>query len=80
MRFLGSEEVISMGLFGSSWVTVRTESGARADDIDRLYANFKAEGLKAKVTMEGNSIKRIHVKKNDIDRAKELMEAFDENS
>lgn len=66
-----------MGLFGNRWVAVRTESGARADDIDRLDAWFKTHGLKSKVTLEGNSLKRIHVRKNDAARAAELMAAFD---
>lgn len=69
-------EVNAMGLFGNRWVAVRTESGARADDIDRLDAWFKSHGLKSKVTLEG-TIKRIHVRKNDTAQAAELMVAFD---
>lgn len=66
-----------MGLFGNRWVAVRTESGSRADDIDRLHAIFKSHGLKTKVTMEGSTLKRVHVLKKDTERAKELIDAFD---
>ncbi|MCU6708539.1 hypothetical protein M6D81_07390 [Paenibacillus sp. J5C_2022] len=68
-----------MGLFGGRWVVMRTEGGSRADQIDRLYALFKSEGLKTKITEEG-ALRRIHVKKKDTDRAKELMDAFDQES
>lgn len=66
-----------MGWFGSKWVVVRTESGTRVDDIDRLDAIFKSNGLKTKISLEGSSIKRIQVRKQDVDRAKELMQTFD---
>ncbi|MEK3884859.1 hypothetical protein [Paenibacillus sp. PL2-23] len=66
-----------MGLFGNRWVVVRTESGSRADDIDRLYALFKERGLKAKVELEGSTVKKVKVHKKDVDRAKELIDIFD---
>lgn len=72
-----SGEVIALGLFGNRWVAVRTESGTRADDIDRLYALFKSNGLKSKITSEGSTLKRISVLKKDTERAKELIDAFD---
>ncbi|OBR63638.1 hypothetical protein A7K91_06760 [Paenibacillus oryzae] len=67
-----------MGWFGSKWVVVRTESGSRVDDIDRLDAIFKSNGMKTKISLEGSSIKRIQVRKKDVDRAKELMQIFDD--
>lgn len=66
-----------MGWFGSKWVAVRTESGSRVDDIDRLDAIFKSNGLKTKVTLEGSSLKRIQVRKQDVERANELIDTFD---
>lgn len=67
-----------MALFWNRWVAVRTEGGSRAELIDQLQAHFKASGLKTKITIEGNSLKRIHVLKKDADQAKALLEAFDE--
>lgn len=67
-----------MALFWRKWVPVRTEGGSRAELIDRLQAHFKASGLKSKITTEGNALKRIHVLKKDADRAKELLDAFDD--
>ncbi|MCR2807423.1 hypothetical protein [Paenibacillus soyae] len=66
-----------MGLFGNRWVVMRSESGARADEIDRLYALFKEQGLKAKVEFDGGTVKRVKVHKNDVERAKELIDVFD---
>ncbi|WP_141506554.1 hypothetical protein [Paenibacillus luteus] len=67
-----------MALFWSRWIPVRTEGGSRSELIDRLQAHFKANGLKSKITIEGNSLRRIHVLKKDADLAKGLLEAFDE--
>ncbi|MGO4549308.1 hypothetical protein AB4Z29_31465 [Paenibacillus sp. 2TAB23] len=67
-----------MALFWNRWIPVRTEGGSRAELIDRLEAHFKANGLKSKITIEGNSLKRIHVLKKDADLAKVLLDAFDE--
>lgn len=66
-----------MGLFGNRWVAVRTETGSRTDVIDRLQALFKSHGIKSKITFEGSALKRIHVPKKEIERARELIEAFD---
>lgn len=66
-----------MVLWWNRWIAFRTEAGARADEIDRLHAYFKANGLKSKVTMEGGSLKRLHVRSNDEARAKELAASFD---
>lgn len=63
--------------FWSRWVAVRTEGGSRADLIDRLQAHFKSNGVKSKITNEGNSLKRIHVLKKDQERAMTLIEDFD---
>ncbi len=67
-----------MGLFGRKWVTVRTESGSKADDIDRLYAVFKSNGVKSKVLLEGSHLKKIQVTAKDVERAKELIDVFDQ--
>ncbi|CAM4352606.1 hypothetical protein FHS16_002683 [Paenibacillus endophyticus] len=67
-----------MALFWNRWIPVRTEGGSRAELIDRLEAHFKANGLKSKITIEGNSLRRIHVLKKDADLAKVLLDAFDE--
>lgn len=67
-----------MALFWNRWIPVRTEGGTRSELIDRLQAHFKANGLKSKITIEGNSLRRIHVLKKDADLAKGLLEAFDE--
>lgn len=67
-----------MALFWNRWLPVRTEGGSRSELIDRLQAHFKANGLKTKVTIEGNSLKRIHVLKKDAELAKVLLDAFDE--
>lgn len=67
-----------MGLFGKKWVTVRTESGSKADDIDRLYAVFKSNGVKSKVILEGSHLKKIQVTAKDVERAKELIDVFDQ--
>ncbi|WP_424766569.1 hypothetical protein [Paenibacillus sp. sgz302251] len=64
--------------FWNRWSSVRTEGGSRSELIDRLQEHFKANGLKTKVTLEGNSLKRIHVLKKDADKAKQLIETFDE--
>lgn len=69
-----------MALFWSRWIPVRTEGGSRSELIDRLQAHFKANGLKSKITIEGNSLKRIHVLKKDTAKAKELLDAFDEEN
>lgn len=69
-----------MALFWNRWVAVRTEGGARSELIDRLDAHFKSNGLKTKVTVEGNTLKRIHVLKKDADAAKPLLEAFDKEN
>lgn len=66
-----------MGLFGNRWVVVRAESGTKADEIDRLYSLFKGQGLKAKVEFDGSAVKRVKVHKNDVERAKELIDVFD---
>jgi hypothetical protein len=34
--------------------------------------------MKTKISLEGSSIKRIQVRKKDVDRAKELMQIFDD--
>ncbi|MDQ8734125.1 MULTISPECIES: hypothetical protein [unclassified Paenibacillus] len=67
-----------MALFWNRWIPVRTEGGSRSELIDRLEAHFKANGLKSKITIEGNSLRRIHVLKKDADLAKVLLDAFDE--
>ncbi|MGG1634689.1 hypothetical protein BK120_04435 [Paenibacillus sp. FSL A5-0031] len=67
-----------MALFWNRWVVIRTEGGSRSELIDRLEAHFKTNGLKTKITIEGNSLKRIHVLKKDADLAKTLLDAFDE--
>jgi len=67
-----------MALFWNRWIVVRTEGGSRSELIDRLEAHFKTNGLKSKITIEGNSLKRIHVLKKDADLAKTLLDAFDE--
>lgn len=67
-----------MALFGSRWIPVRTEGGSRSELIDRLQAHFKSNGLKSKITIEGNSFRRIHVLKKYADQAKVLLDAFDE--
>ncbi|WP_258235096.1 hypothetical protein [Paenibacillus agaridevorans] len=67
-----------MGLFGRRWVTVRTESGSKADDIDRLQAVFKSNGLKSKILMEGSHLKKIQVTTKDVERAKELIDVFEQ--
>jgi hypothetical protein len=67
-----------MALFWNRWIVVRTEGGSRSELIDRLDAHFKTNGLKSKITIEGNSLKRIHVLKKDADLAKKLLDAFDE--
>jgi len=65
--------------FWNRWISLRTEGGSRAEQIDRLQAHLRASGLKTKITDEGNSLKRIHVLKKNFDQAKELMEAFDKD-
>ncbi|MGO4179611.1 hypothetical protein AB4Z45_14930 [Paenibacillus sp. MCAF9] len=67
-----------MALFWNRWIVIRTEGGSRSELIDRLEAHFKTNGLKTKITIEGNSLKRIHVLKKDADLAKTLLDAFDE--
>ncbi|MDQ6421008.1 hypothetical protein RB620_16390 [Paenibacillus sp. LHD-117] len=67
-----------MGLFGNRWVTIRTESGTKADDIDRLQAVFKSNGLKSKILLEGSHLKKIQVTKKDMERAKELIDVFEQ--
>ncbi|MFC4777907.1 hypothetical protein ACFO9Q_13995 [Paenibacillus sp. GCM10023252] len=67
-----------MGLLWNRWTPLRTESGTRAELIDRLEAYFKVSGLKSKITLEGNGLKRIHVRTKDQDRARDLLAAFDE--
>ena len=69
-----------MALFWSRWIPVRTEGGSRSELIDRLEAHFKANGLKTKITIEGNSLKRIHVLKKNVEEAKVLLEAFDKEN
>lgn len=69
-----------MGLFGRKWVTVRTESGSKADDMDRLHAIFKSNGLKSKVIMEGSHLKKVQVTAKDVERAKELIDVFEQES
>lgn len=69
-----------MALFWSRWIPVRTEGGSRSELIDRLQAHFKANGVKSKITIEGNSLKRIHVLKKDTAQAKVLLDAFDEEN
>lgn len=69
-----------MALFWNRWISIRTESGSRADLIDRLQAHFKANGLKSKITLEVNSLKRIHVLKKDAARAQELLAEFDKEA
>lgn len=64
--------------FWNRWTPLRTEGGARAELIDRLEAHLKSNGLKAKITLEGNNLKRIHVLRKDEAKAKELLAAFDE--
>ncbi|WP_338553462.1 hypothetical protein [Paenibacillus sp. KS-LC4] len=65
-----------MGLLWRRWVAIRTESGSRADIIDRLEAHLKASGIKAKVTLEGN-LKRLHVLKKNVEAAQQQLDAFD---
>ncbi|GMK43413.1 hypothetical protein [Paenibacillus glycanilyticus] len=65
-----------MVLWWNRWTAFRTEAGSRADEIDRLHAYFKSNGLKSKVTLDG-SLKRLHVRSNDEARAKELAASFD---
>jgi len=67
-----------MALFWNRWIVIRTEGGSRSELIDRLEAHFKTNGLKTKITIEGNSLKRIHVLKKDADLAKTLLDTFDE--
>jgi uncharacterized protein YqgV (UPF0045/DUF77 family) len=69
-----------MALFWRRWIPVRTEGGSRSELIDRLEAHFKANGLKTKITIEGNSLKRIHVLKKDAEAAKVLLDAFDKEN
>jgi hypothetical protein len=69
-----------MALFWRRWIPVRTEGGSRSELIDRLEAHFKANGLKTKITIEGNSLKRIHVLKKNVEEAKVLLEAFDKEN
>lgn len=66
-----------MGLF-NKWTALRTEGGSRSELIDRLEAHLKANGLKAKVTQEGNQLKRLHVLKKNEEQAKALLEQFNE--
>ncbi|MGO4110711.1 hypothetical protein [Paenibacillus sp. YAF4_2] len=66
-----------MALWWNRWVAFRTEGGSRAEEIDRLQAHFKENGVKSKITLEGSSLKRIHVRSKDEDRAKELAASFD---
>lgn len=63
--------------FWNRWVSIRAEGGSRADLIDRLQAHLKTGGVKSKITNEGGSLKRIHVLKKELDQAKALLEAFD---
>ncbi|QAY67686.1 hypothetical protein [Paenibacillus protaetiae] len=65
-----------MGLF-SKWTALRTEGGSRAELIDRLEAALKAQGLKVKITDEGNNLKRLHVLQKQEQQARELLEQFD---
>ncbi|MFF2481237.1 hypothetical protein [Paenibacillus sp. NPDC058071] len=64
-------------LWWKRWIAIRTEGGSRADLIDRIEAHFKANGIKSKITLEGNSLKRIHVLQKDESLARELLAAFD---
>lgn len=64
--------------FWNKWVSVRTEGGSRSELIDRLQAHFKSNGIKSKITDEGSSLKRIHVRSNHVERARELMKDFDD--
>lgn len=66
-----------MGLF-NRWTALRTEGGARSELIDRLEAHLKANGLKTKITLEGNNLKRLHVLRKNEEQAKELLKQFDE--
>ncbi|MEF2244125.1 MULTISPECIES: hypothetical protein [unclassified Paenibacillus] len=65
-----------MGLFGGKWIAIRTASGSRADDMDRLYAILKSNGLKAKISTEGN-LKKVSVKAKDEEKARQLVEQFE---
>ncbi len=69
-----------MALFGNPWIALRTEGGSRVDHIDRIQASFKTQGIKTKVTDVGNGLRRIHVRKKDLERAKELLDLFDQEN
>ena len=66
-----------MGWFGGKWIAIRSASGARADDMDRLYAILKSSGLKAKISDEGGRLKTVSVKAKDEEAARLLVEQFE---
>lgn len=66
-----------MGLFGGKWIAIRSASGARADDMDRLYAILKSSGLKAKISEGAGKLKTVSVKAKDEEAAKVLVEQFE---
>jgi len=66
-----------MGLFTSSWIAIRTEGRTRSERIDQIEAILKSNGIKTKITDEGNGMRRAHVKKKELEKASQLIIGID---
>ncbi|MFD2117075.1 hypothetical protein ACFSTH_19840 [Paenibacillus yanchengensis] len=65
-----------MGWFGGKWVTIRTASGSKLDEAERLYALLKSNGIKAKVVEDG-VLRKVNVKAKDEQAARTLAQTLE---
>lgn len=70
------KEMMKMGWFGGKWVTIRTASGSKQDEADRLYAALKSSGIKVKLVEDG-LIRKVNVKAKDEQAAREVLQSLE---
>ncbi|RXZ83405.1 hypothetical protein EBB07_06215 [Paenibacillaceae bacterium] len=62
------------------WLTVKSEGGTRAEQIDRLQAYLKAQDIKAKTVSVSGSVRQLKVLRKDEARARSLVESFNQEA
>jgi hypothetical protein len=67
--------IVLISLSRSRWTVIQTESGARIDLIDRLYAYLKSQGIKSRLSGDERA-RSLQVRKQDEERARGLADSF----
>ncbi|MFS0725764.1 hypothetical protein [Paenibacillus sp. 1P07SE] len=70
--------LIVLGVRSSKrWIPIRSEGASRVHQIDRLKEYLKTQGIKSKVASGAAGTVQLKVLKTEEDKARSLMESFD---